>query len=94
MKDDFILGQRQRGARRDSDLLVDEIDARDHFGYRMLDLNPCVHFDEVKFAVFKEELDSSRSGISEFTHRGRAILLDENSATRSRSGAALTVRPE
>src|SRR5208283_5376644 len=72
LKDDFVLGQRHGRTRRNSDLLVDKIDTRDHFGDRMLDLNPCVHFDEVKFAVLVEELDGSRSGIIEFTHRDRA----------------------
>ena len=42
----------------------------------MLDLNPRVHLDEVKFAVFIEELNGSRPGIAEFAHRGRADFAD------------------
>src|ERR1700730_10012934 len=69
LKDDFLLGQRQGGTCGDSYLLVDEIDAGDHFGYRMLDLNPCIHLDEIKFAVFVEKLNGAGAGIIEFTHR-------------------------
>src|ERR1035437_1945160 len=92
MKDDFILGQRQGGARRDSDLFVDEIDSGDHFGHRMLDLNPGVHFDEIKFAVLIEELDRSSSGITEFPHRGRADVANFQ-ALRSVEGGRRALLP-
>ena len=40
-----------RVAGRDADLLQDKVDIGDHLGYRMLDLNPRIHLDEIEFAV-------------------------------------------
>src|SRR5437867_93378 len=52
----------ERLTRRDPELLADEIDARDHLGHRMLDLEPRVHFEEVAASLrVHEELD--RSGV-------------------------------
>ena len=43
--------ERQRLARGDANLLLDQVDAGDHFGDRMLDLNAGVDLDEVELAV-------------------------------------------
>ena len=48
------------------DLLVDEIDAGDHLGDGMLDLDAGVHLDEVELAVLVEELDGADADIAEF----------------------------
>ena len=42
--------ERQRLARGHQQLGLDQIDAGDHFGHGMLDLNPGVHLDEVEIA--------------------------------------------
>ena len=55
------LGQRQRLARGDADLPFDEVDARDHFGDRVLDLQPGVHLEEEEVTVLVDELH--RAGV-------------------------------
>ena len=42
-------------AGRDSDLLLDDVDARDHLGDRMLDLQPRVRFHEIEATVLVHE---------------------------------------
>ena len=42
------LAQRQRTARGNKHLPFDEIDAGDHFGHRVLDLKPRIHFEKIK----------------------------------------------
>ena len=53
--DDFLLGERQFFAGRDPDLLLDEVDARDHFGDGVLDLDARVDFDEVELVIGVDE---------------------------------------
>ena len=53
----LVDGQRRAGG--DFDLLIDEIDAGDHFRHRMFDLNARVHFDEIEPAVFVEKFDGA-----------------------------------
>ena len=50
-QDDVLLTQRQRLARRDEELLADEVDAGDQLGDRVLDLDARVHLHEVVGAV-------------------------------------------
>ena len=45
------LPERQPLARGDADLLLDDVDAGDHLGHRMLDLHARVHLHEVEAAV-------------------------------------------
>ena len=53
-----VLPDRQLLARRDADHLLDEVDAGHEFGYRMLDLQPGVHLEEIEVAVLvDDELD-------------------------------------
>ena len=47
---DVFLAERQRLAGGDADLRLDQVDAGDHFGHGMLDLDAGVHFDEVEIA--------------------------------------------
>ena len=48
---DRVLGERQRLAGRDADLLGDEVERRDHLGDAVLDLEPGVHLEEPELAV-------------------------------------------
>ena len=75
-KTDVLLLQRQRRAGGDADLLADEIDAGDHLGHGMLDLNARVHLDEIEAAVLVEEFDRAGAGILQFAHRLGADLAD------------------
>ena len=61
--------KRQAVALRDADLLAHQVDAADHLGHRMLDLEPGVHLDEVEFAVLVEELDRAGAAIAHVGHR-------------------------
>ena len=45
---DVLLRQRQRFARGDAQLPLDQIEAGDHLGHRVLDLQAGVHFHEIK----------------------------------------------
>ena len=65
VKDDVALAVFERGAGGDADLLLDEVEAGQHLGHRMLDLEPGVHLDEVELAVLVEELDGADALISE-----------------------------
>src|SRR5687768_4719564 len=53
---DVALAERQTLARRDADLLLDDVDSGDHLGDRMLDLETCIglHVIEPAFTVEKE----------------------------------------
>ena len=53
------------GARGDADLLLHEVEAGEHLGHRMLDLEPRVHLDEIELAVLIEELDRADALIAE-----------------------------
>ena len=48
---DVVLLERQRLAGGDADLRLDQVDAGDHFGHGMLDLDAGVDFDEVEVVV-------------------------------------------
>ena len=54
-----VLGERQRLAGRDPDLLGDEVEPGHHLGDRVLDLEPGVHLEEEEVAVLVEELDGA-----------------------------------
>ena len=58
----MLVGRRQRLAGRDADLLLDQVDAGDHLGHRVLDLDARVHLHEVEAPVaVEQELD--RAGV-------------------------------
>ena len=55
-----LLPDRKRFARRNPDHLLDEIDAGDEFGHRMLDLQPRVHLEEIEAPVLpRDEFDGA-----------------------------------
>ena len=63
------LRQRQSLARGDADLPFDEIETGDHFRHHMLDLEPRVHFDEIEFALGRDELDRAGTAIIDNARR-------------------------
>src|SRR4029079_7447094 len=56
---DLALLDRKFATGGDANLLQNEIDAGDHFGHRMLDLDAGVHFDEIELPILVEELDGA-----------------------------------
>ena len=61
---DLLLGTRKLLPRCNPDLFFDQIDTRNHFCNGMLDLNPCVHLDEVEvILLIDNEFNRSRIGI-------------------------------
>lgn len=65
----FVLGGRQRLAGGHAQLPFDQVMAGDHFGDRVLHLQPGIHFHEVEAAVgFGDELDGARAYVA---HRAR-----------------------
>ncbi len=76
MEADVALGDRHACAGSDPDLLVDQVDAGDRFGHRVLDLQPRVHFDEIEFPVFIEKLDGACAAIFQLAHRRSTDLAD------------------
>ena len=66
---DVVLGERQRLAARDPDLLGDEVELRDHLGDAVLDLEPGVHLEEAELAVLVEHLDGAGVHVAASTAR-------------------------
>ena len=59
-----LLAERKRLAGRDLDLCPHEVDAGDHFGDRMLDLDARVHLEEIEVALgIDEELDRAGADV-------------------------------
>ena len=54
---DVVLGDRQRLARGDQDLLAHDVDAGDLLGHAVLDLHARVHLEEEVLAVLQQALD-------------------------------------
>ena len=87
---DLLLGQRQRLARRDPELPLDQIEPGDHLGDRMLDLKTRVHLHEIeRAALIHQELDRAGVGVPdrrrEAHRRGaerRALLAAERRRRR------------
>src|SRR5258706_6409956 len=73
---DVALVELEMRAVGDANLLSDEIEPGDQFGYRMLDLEPCVHFDEIELPVLIEELDGSYAKVAELHKRARDDATD------------------
>src|SRR5208337_4012044 len=67
-KTHLVLRDRQRRSGRDLDLLVDDVDAGDHLGHRMFDLDARVHLDEVELALLVEKLDRPGADVAELRH--------------------------
>ena len=72
------LFERQRLAAGDAQLLRDQIDAGDHLGHRMFDLDARVHFEKVKGAgvVVVNELDGAGALVADAARQGRRSVAD------------------
>src|ERR1700722_3854116 len=87
----IILHDRERRAGRNLDLLIDDVNSGDHFGDRMLDLDPCIHLDEEELPVLVQELDRSSADVTQLSHRPGYNSADILALFRvqSRGGALL-----
>ena len=52
-------------AARLADLFLNEVDSRDHFADRVLNLDARIHFDEIKLAVFIEKFKGAGAAIAD-----------------------------
>ncbi len=88
---DLVLRHRQRLAAGDADLPLDEIDAGDHLGDRVLDLEAGVHLEEEELAVLIDELDRAgvvvADGLGDLD-RGLAHRLFDAVGARPAAGAS------
>ena len=70
-----FLAERQFLAGGDADHLLDQIEAGDLFGYRMLDLQPRIHLQEVEIAVLvDDELDGSGRAVADVSRQGDRLF--------------------
>ena len=65
LEHDVLLAEAQLFAGRHADLLLHDVDARDHFRDRMFDLYARVHFDEVELAVLVQELERAGATVAD-----------------------------
>ena len=63
-----FLRERKRLSFGDADLFADEVDAGNHFGDRVFDLKPGVHFDEIELTIFPKKLDGTGAAIAHVSH--------------------------
>src|SRR6516225_4123754 len=61
---DFVLPQRQPFPHGDAQLPLHEVDARDHLGHGMLDLQARVHLDEMETGCIRDEFDRPGADIA------------------------------
>src|SRR5215467_650729 len=79
---DILLPHRQFLSGCDADLLLDDVDTRDHLGHRVLDLDAGVHLDEVELAVLVEVLEGARSPIPDLAASLDAALANPRAHLR------------
>ena len=81
---DVGLPVAERRAGGDADLLAHQVDAADHLGDRVLDLQPRVHLDERELAVLIQELQRAGVAVAEARQRrGRPSRPARRAAPRS-----------
>jgi hypothetical protein len=73
---DVALAEPELFARRDADLGLDDVDAGDQFGDRMLHLDARVHFDEIELAVLVQELEGACTAVIDLAAGLGAALAD------------------
>ena len=66
---DLLLRHRKLLAVSDANLPLDEVDAGDHLGDRVLDLQSRVHLQEEELAVLVDELDGAGVVVADGTSR-------------------------
>ena len=74
---DVLLGDRQGLTGGNAQLLLDEVDAGDHLGDRMLHLDTGVHLDEIELAVLVQELEGTRTAVADLETGAHTALTDE-----------------
>src|SRR6056297_616960 len=70
-----------------ADLLLDQINAKDRLGDRVLDLQAGVHLDEIELAPLIQEFDRACAGIVDGRHRIGANLTDARALLFGDAGA-------
>src|SRR5439155_1704041 len=60
-----LLPEAQFLARGNVDLLLHQVDAGDHFGHRVLDLDARVHLDEIKLPLLVQELERAGAAVAD-----------------------------
>src|SRR5467141_4028103 len=83
---DVLLAHGQPLARGDANLLLDDVDTGDHFGHRMLDLDACIHLDEVELAVFIEIFESTGAAVADLAAGLDTALADTRALLRRELG--------
>src|SRR5258708_25444249 len=83
---DVVLRHRQPLAGGDADLLLDDVDTGDHLGHRMLDLDACIHLDEVELAFFVEVLESTGTAVADLAAGLDTALADTRALLRRELG--------
>src|SRR5258708_7714703 len=83
---DVLLPHRQPLAGGDADLLLDDVDTGDHLGHRMLDLDACIHLDEVELAFFVEVLESTGTAVADLAAGLDTALADTRALLRRELG--------
>ena len=73
---DIALDKRQALASRNHDLGSHNVNARDPFRHRMLDLDAGIHLDKIKLAVFVEKLKGSRAAVTELLDGGHTAFAN------------------
>ena len=71
---DVVLRPRQPLAGGDAQLRLDEVDAGDQLGHRVLDLDARVHLDEVELVVLVQELERAGAAVADLGARGGDAL--------------------
>ena len=73
---DFALAIAQLFACRNVNLLLHDVDAGDHFCHRMLNLDPGIHFNEIKFAFFIQEFKGAGAAVTDLAASFSAAFAD------------------
>src|SRR3546814_12371580 len=66
----------QRLAIGDADHFLDQVDAGDHLGDRMFDLDARVHLDEIEAAIFVQEFEGAGAAVADAFARLDAETAD------------------
>src|SRR5436190_2552891 len=70
-KDNVALLILELGTGGDANLLLHQIEAGQHLGHRMLDLQAGIHLNEIEFDILVKEFDGADALIAELLHRPR-----------------------
>ena len=81
---ELLLGERQRLAGGDAQLPLDQVQAGDHLGHRMLDLQAGVHLHEVEASPsgVDDELDRAGADVADRPGRGDGGLAHAGAQRR------------